>query len=270
MIKCHVCNYDNPLGRVHCIQCGTKIDLSKVVPPDRATGARGEVVIKGGARHRGKASIVRTIWKAVDLLILAALAVAILFMWQEPAIRDITIDAVQTTTAKAKFDTLTQAVQRNGPATVELSESEINAYINHPSSARRLEYTEDKPGATFLSRLTKYQIEIGSDQFAVIGVGEVRVSSFTKRVILRVDGHVVGAPGSRQIKLTQAFMGKLPLHALPAGQSLVDSFAEYFFRLQHFDAEWKFIKGARDLQLTPGRMVIGVGPAASAPAPAGS
>ena len=116
-----------------------------------------------------------------------------------------------------------------------------------------------------MSRLTKYQIQTGADQLTIVGVGEVRVASFTKRVILWVDGHVVGAPGSQQVKFTQAFIGKLPLHSLPAGQKIVDSFVEYFFC-----DPWKLIKDARDLQLTPGRIVIGVGPAAGAPAPAGS
>jgi hypothetical protein len=265
MIKCSICGYDNPLGRVHCIQCGTKIDLSKVVPPDQATGAKGEVVVKRGGKPQGKTSILRTIWKVVDLLVLAALGVGIVLMWQEPAISDISFNAAQAVTALAKSETLNQSLRLGKAATVELSEAEINSYVNHSGSARRLQYIEDIPGATFQSRLARYQIHFDNNQFTVIGIGEIRVSKSVKRVILRLDGCLVSASGDRQMKFLQAFIGELPLHKLPAGQQIVDSFAEYFFRFQPFDAEWKLIKGARDVQLAPGKAVISVGPPAGAP-----
>lgn len=265
MIKCSICGYDNPLGRVHCIQCGTKIDLAKIVPPGQATGARGEVVMKRGAKPQGKTSVLRTIWKVVDLLILAALGIGIVLMWQEPAIRDIPLDAPQAIAVQAKLETLTQSAQGGKATTVEFSEAEINSFLNHPGSARRLQYAEDVPGAAFQSRLARYQIQLDSNQFTVIGIGEIRVSKSVKRVILRLDGAFADAPGGRQMKFLQGFIGELPLQKLPAGQQLVDWFAEYFFRFQPFDTEWRLIQGARDVQLAPGKAVIAVGSSAVAP-----
>ncbi|MCX7825112.1 MAG: zinc finger Ran-binding domain-containing protein [Verrucomicrobiae bacterium] len=267
MIKCNVCGYDNPLGRVHCIQCGSKIDLSKVVPPNRATGARGEVVVTRRGGTGGRTHILRAIWKVVDLIILAALGIGIVLMWREPAVRDILLDAPQAVAAQAKLDTLAQSAQSGKPATVELSEAEINSYLNHPASPRRLRYAEDTPGATFQARLAKYQIQLeGGNQFTIIGVGEIRVSKSVKRVILRLDGSLVDTPGGRRMKFNHAYVGELPLHKLPAGQPIVDWFAEFFFRFQTLDAEWKLIKGARDVQLAAGKAVVAVGPAAVTPA----
>ncbi len=260
MIICKACGYDNPLGRVHCMQCGAKVDLSMVVTADQATGARGEVVVKGGGTTVS-ASIGQIIKRIISLAILAVLLVSVALMWQSTTVRDISTDSAHALAMKGKFDTLSQAQQDGKTLTVGFSEEEINSYLNDARSPKQVKFAPDKGGVEFPPRLTKYQIEAGNGRFTAIGVAEMRVAGLSKEIILRADGSFADAGDGKKVKWIRAFIGRLPLHALPAGDVMAGIFANACFKLPDYDAEWAVLKDARTITLTPGKVVVSVGPA---------
>ena len=260
MISCKACGYDNPLGRVHCMQCGAKVDLSMVVTADQATGAWGEVIVKGG-ETTVSASVGQIIKKAISLAILAVLLVAGALMWQQTPIRDISTDAAHALAMKGRFDTLSQAQQDGKAMAIGFTEEEINSYLNDARSPKQVKFAPDKGGVEFPPRLTKYQIEVGNGRFTVIGVAEMRVAGFSKEITLRADGSFADGGDGKKVKWTRAFIGRLPLHALPAGDLMAGIFANSCFKLPDYDAEWAVLKDARTITLTPGKAVVSVGPA---------
>ena len=263
MIKCNVCGHDNPLGRVHCVQCGTKIDLSKVVPESMG-GGQGNVVIKktrGGAG--GGSSGISKLIKFVDAIILAALVIGIAMMWQVPQVKEIANDPAAAMTAKAKFDSLAAAQQGNSDQVAEFTEQEINSYINEPSSPRHFEYPEDS-GGVLSSRFTRYQFEFGENEATAVAVGFIRLKDLKKKIVIRASGTLGGESGNRQVKLKKLFIGSLPLHSLPFSDKFLQPVADQFFRFQPFEQEWKVLKGTREVQFAGGKAVVASGgPAAS-------
>jgi hypothetical protein len=228
-------------------------------------GGQDAVVIRKGGSGGG-VPILRTIWKIVDLVILAALVIGILLMWQETAVRDIKADMGMALAAKSKLDSLTAAQQANAPQTVELTEQEINAYMNDASSPRHFEYAPEPTGGGFSSRFTKYQLELGENEATAIGLAEIRLGGYKKKLVLRATGFVTGAPGGRRAEVSTAFIGKLPLHSLPFGGSLASGFAGYFFRFGVFEEELKLLKAAREVRIAGGKVTVVVGGSTAAPA----
>ncbi|MCX6907413.1 MAG: hypothetical protein NTY01_05160 [Verrucomicrobia bacterium] len=260
MIKCKACNYDNPIGRVHCVQCGGKLDLSLVVTADQATGAHGEVVVKV-QRAGGGVSFGHTIRKIISLAVVAVLVVVGLLVWQPTPVEDVSTSAAFALAAKGRFDTLVQAQERGTAMTVAFSSKEINSYLNDSGSPKQVSYTPDNPSAVFLPRWAKCQVEIGDDRFTVLAIAEVRLSSFTKQFIFRSSGSFVEAAGGKKVKWATAFIGRLPLHALPGGGVVAQLFGDLCFRLPGFDAEWKLLKESRAIVLTSGSAAVSVGAA---------
>lgn len=260
MIKCKACNYDNPIGRVHCMQCGAKIDLASVVTEDQATGAAGEVVVKTPAGSGG-VSIGRLIRKIISLAVLAVLVVVGLLVWQQLPFEDIPSSAAFALSAKGRLDTLKQAHERSTAMTITFNNKEINSYLNDPASPQQLKITPDNPAAVFLPRWAKYQFEMGKGHFVAQAVAEVRIKGYTKQFIFRSDGLLTDSGDGRRVKWTTAFIGRLPLHALPGGDVVAQLFGKLCFKFQGFDAEWKLLQEARAVVLTPGQIVVCVGPA---------
>jgi hypothetical protein len=260
MIKCKACDYDNPIGRVHCVQCGGKLDLSAIVTEGQATGARGEVVVKV-QKAGGGSSIGRLVRKLVSLLILAALVVLGLLVWQELPVDEIKTNAALALAAKGRLDTLMQAQERGTPLTITFSTAEINSYLNDAGSPKHLTYTPDNPQAVFLPRWAKFQVEMDNDSFTAQAVAEVRVKTFTKQFVVQASGTFVEGTDGKKVKWTTAFIGRLPLHTVPGGEVVAQVFGSQFFKFPGFDAEWKLLKDARAIVLTPGNAVVCVGAA---------
>jgi hypothetical protein len=241
------------------MQCGAKIDLSMIVTADQATGARGEVVVKGGGAA-GSLGIGRLIQRAVSLAILAAFAVCGLLMWQDgtPA-RDMRTDTVHAVAAKAKLDTLSQALQDSKTVTTSISESEINSYLG---DARSPHPAQVASAGGFPPKLVKYQVELNDGRFSAVGVARMQIGGFSKEFIVRADGAFADNGDARQVKWVRAFIGRLPLHGLPGCGWLAGIFAGSYFKIPDYETEWGVLKGARTLTLTSGKAVISVGPAA--------
>ena len=261
MIICKACGYDNPLGRVHCMQCGAKIDLSAIVTADQATGSRNELVVEGGKATPGGLGIGRLIQRAISLAILAVLVVGGLLAWQKTQVREIPTDAARALAAKGKIDTLTQAQQAGKGMTLGLDEFEINSYLNDARSPHPVQLAANAATAGFPPKVIKYQIELNNGCFTAIAVAQMHIGSFTNEFILRADGELVDAGDAKQVKWTRAFIGRLPLHGLPGGGWLAGAFADGCFNLRDYEAEWGAVKGARAVTLTAGKAVVSVGAA---------
>jgi len=242
------------------MQCGAKIDLSMVVTEDQATGAKGEVVVKV-QKSSGAASIGRTIRKIISLAIMAVLAVVGLLVWQQMPVEDVPTNAAFALAAKGRLDTLAQAQERGTPLTITFNNQEINSYLSDAASPQHVKFTPDNPGAVFLPRWAKYQIELGNGRFTALAVAAVRVKGFSKQFIFRSSGSFVDSADGRRVKWSTAFIGRLPLHALPGGDVVAQIFGSLCFRFEGFDAEWKLLKEARAVALPPGNAGVCVGSA---------
>jgi hypothetical protein len=256
-IKCTVCGYDNPLGRVHCVQCGTKLDLSKVVP--EGTKVKGKGVVYLGKSGVKRHTVYQTIWKLVDLAVFLALVAAIVLMWLESPIKDIQAGAMHALAAKGKLDAVATAVQVSAPlkAPVEFTEQEINAYINDPASPRALAYPPPTAGS-FGVRIARYQIELSEGVVTVVAVGEIKFGALTKRIIIQAGGQLAGDMGQRRLNVATASIGRLPLRRLPWGDRLASICADQFFRFQTYDEEWKLIQRVSGIRLGAGKVIVSV------------
>jgi len=254
-IPCSVCGYDNPLGRVHCLQCGTKLDLSKVVP--EGTKVKGRGVIYLGKSDQARRPIGKTIWKLFDLAVFLLLISGLVLMWQEPALKEVHTGAMYALAAKGKLESVAVAMKLGAPlpGPVEFSEPEINAYLNDAASPHHLTYAPAREGG-FSVRVARYQVELLEGGVALVAVGELKLGSFTKRLIIRATGRFVGDAGRRRLEFTTAAVGALPLEKLPGGPKLAQFVGEQFFRFAGYDEEWKLIQLAGDLRVGPGKIVV--------------
>jgi hypothetical protein len=257
-IKCSVCGYDNPLGRVHCLQCGTKLDLSKVVPEGTKVKGRGVVYLGKGDKPRRP--ILKTIWKLFDLAIFLLLIGVIVLMLREPPVKDVQTGAMHALAAKGKLDGVAAAVKHGAvlPGAVEFSEQEINAYFNDAGSPRHLTYAPAKEGG-FSVRIARYQVEPMEGEVALVAVGEMKAGNFTKRLVIRAAGRFVGAAGQRRLEFTTASIGGLPLHKLPGGDKIVEFVGDQFFQFAGYDEEWKLIQSVGDVRVAPGKIIVSAG-----------
>ena len=262
MIICKACGYDNPLGRVHCMQCGAKVDLSMIVTADQATGSKGEVVVKAGRATTGGLGIGRLIKRAISLAIFAVIVVGGLLIWQNTPVRDIQTDPMHALTTKGKFDTLTQAQEGGKALTISFDEAEINSYLSDARSPHHIQFQTNAPSAGFPPKLIKYQIEIGSGHFVAVGVAQMHIGGYTNEFTVRSVGEFPDAGDTKHVKWTKTFVGRLPLHALPGGDWLAGTFSDSCFNLPDYEAEWTVLKGARSITLTPGKAIVSIGPAA--------
>lgn len=257
-IKCSVCRYDNPLGRVHCLQCGTKLDLSKVVP--EGTKVKGGGAIYLGKSDKPRRPILKTIGKLFDLAVFLLLVAVIVVMLQEPPVKDVATSAMHALVAKGKLDGVGTAVKLGSrlPVPVEFTEQEINAYLNDVASPHHLTYPPPSSGG-FGVRIARYQIEFLENEVGLVAIGEIRAGNFTKRIIIRATGRFVGSAGQRRLEFTTASMGRLPLHKLPGGNRLAGFVGDQFFRFAGYDEEWKLIQAVGDLRVAPGKIVVSAG-----------
>lgn len=257
-IKCPVCGYDNPLGRVHCLQCGTKLDLSKVVPEGTKVKGGGAVYLGKGDKPRRP--VLKTLWKLLDLVVFLVLAVAIVLMLQESPVKDLQTGAMHALAAKGKLDGVAAAVKLGAPlpGPVEFSEQEINAYLNDAASPHHLTYPP-ATGSGFGVRIVRYQVELSEGEVALVAVGEIKAGNFARRLIIRAAGRFVGGAGQRRLEFPAATIGMLPLHVLPGGDRLAGMFAKQFFQFAGYDEEWKVIQSVGDVRVGPGKVVVSAG-----------
>ncbi len=185
-VTCPACGHANPLGRMFCMSCGARLELSeKTVRQARERGMRGS----------GVSRFIRL------LVFLAALA-ALVAMLRPVSPAGATGGTQDSASLARKLNALQQAQLEHRSLHVIAEESEVNAYLQEA-----LEESRKTQGGGSFFELTRINVAFAKDELTVLLVAE--------RGQLTVTQELRGAPviegGRFALKLTSVRVGQLPL-----------------------------------------------------------
>jgi len=225
MIICKRCGNQNPLGRVFCTKCGTKLELSHMT-------AEHVVEIK----KRWSDPIVQHWRKLAALVVAVVIILAALAFWPQ-------------TSPIGKEGT------RVDGRRVDVGLSSLR--IVRPGEVRNLEFTEQDINGYFKFFKTK----MGADSVSV----SIQQGYFTARIIkpiatvpipkvqidLKMSYDLVFVPYGRNIVPKKVFMGHLSLFD-PMRTSVVRNIINMFAR----ENEWTSLKNITDVKALPGKLAL--------------
>src|ERR1051325_5098373 len=137
MIACQACGHNNPLGRVFCQKCGTKLDLSRVRAPGGGGGeTEGGVTVgvRREERPRSKA-ILRTAIRGFDVLLIVGVIVVLVLMCQEPTVQIGLHSAADGDKVKQEREKLEYAITAKRAYKMSISDVGLNSYLAAVSDA---------------------------------------------------------------------------------------------------------------------------------------
>lgn len=125
-VTCGSCGHRNPMGRLYCMACGAKLEVTEK-----------SVSVTGAAARRG-----RNVLRGLRLLITLGL-LGVLVQLMRPVLPQAAVGSrADANVLGRKLTSLQDAVMENRARAEQLPESEINAYLleilqrSHPSSRR--------------------------------------------------------------------------------------------------------------------------------------
>lgn len=222
-VKCSACGSINPLGRIHCVRCGARLDVSNFIHP-RAVGSRGRVA------------------RVFRLLLLLALLLALVQLLRpvipsgEPGTTE---DGARLT---ERLKRLESAADAQIPALEVLPEREVNGYLQHllTNAPRR------ESNAWIRHEVGELRLQFQSAQVTLV---------WTTRLggALPLTFEVAGVPqvgaDRFQFVLSQVRVGHLPLPG-PAGAWAARRLAQMFTPLTR---ERRLLDMLDELTIEPGR-----------------
>ena len=187
-IKCGNCGARNPLTSIFCIDCGQKIDFSKV--------KRSDIDDSGGTGFFG--SILKLVRLGISLAIIGG---AGLCLWpQAPTGQE--GDAVARKEGRMKMARLFDAADNGLKFTGGVAENEINAYLAHLLEENRGNAVEG--GSADLDLVN---VDIGEESVAVTAVAALSAL----KVSYRLEGVPVAGDAGFEFDVSKAELGHLPL-----------------------------------------------------------
>jgi hypothetical protein len=215
MLTCPKCSFDNELGRIFCHQCGTKLDLDQIKP-----AARGGPKI----RRRGgwtPAKIARTAAEWIVVVLIIWVLWLALSVPQENAARPTNAELIA---ADSKRLDLVQLVERNRAGTIDVSETELNAFLSSLSF--------DKPKGTGIEVAPLgLRATLGDGWVQIAFWGELRMEKLVhKKLYISCTAVPTVEDGEFTVQPVAAYIGKLPLHpVLLNGTDLIQRYFRTLF-----------------------------------------
>lgn len=224
MLKCTRCGIENPLGRVFCGSCGSKLDL---------TGVTGDAIAE-----EVRPSFVELHYrKAVGVLAVLAVAVVALAFWPNTAPLGEKGTPASPSRTTGKMGVI-QTLVSGRSVTVEISEADINGYLSF-SRLRKTgidSCTVRLVPQAFVARLVK---PLGSWT-----AGKFSLSP-------KISFEVRCVPVGRQLLVSSASIGHLPAVG-PLKRMAVGPFLKLFAGGK--EAEW--LKAASEIKCDMGKVSI--------------
>jgi hypothetical protein len=197
MLKCPKCGYDNELGRIFCHSCGSKLDLDQIRAASRAEP-------KSVRRPNPKIGFV--LWRAFQVVVLLSIVLILYLAAQVPGIRAISTTSDDLKAANHKWIELGRSIDLREPATLEITEAELNAFVS------TLGFKDDET-RTFGIRPVNLQIELGDGVIRLLVLGELQFGTLFKK---KVQMSCTGTATMEQRRLiftpVDARIGALPIH----------------------------------------------------------
>jgi hypothetical protein len=239
MIQCPKCSFDNELGRIFCHQCGAKLELDQIKAPTEGAKLRRRVA--GGVRKT-----VRTVIELVVAFGIIAFVVLVCLVPDVPELKPTNADLVGSDVKKR---TLERLVAGKNPGSLEITQGELNTYVN------ALGFDRPKGAGMELAPVT-LRLELGNGGVKAIYVGELRFGdSLHKQVYVAIAGTPSIVGGGFDFKTTGAWVGKLPLHPkLVELTGWPQSFLGHLFG--RLEAEQDAIDKLSSITVTPGKAVL--------------
>lgn len=229
MIICPRCNHDNPLGRIFCMKCGERLDLSRVKSPAEMEREKKEGKVSTGSVLQQKAPInyVLLAKRAARICVLIILAVIGYLLWQQPSLKVIPITQAFKEIGEEKISDLKDAVKSEDKIVREFNEAELASYIEG-----RLKYT---PSEGFFDwALSKVLVELNQNEVSVVSFWSVGGKNHHHDFIMKHTGKVRVERGSLGFEPRSCSIGKLPIPQFLFGlfskklATLADRFKEEF------------------------------------------
>ena len=238
MIACPNCGFENELGRIFCHQCGNKLDLNAVKPPSQGGPKirRRRTWTPAGAARR-----------AAEIVILLLLAWALYLACQVAEFRPAKPTNADLLAADNKRLELDQLVLRQQPASLEISETELNTMLSSLGF--------DKPKGTALEVVPlNFQAKLGDGVVELRLLGELRVAGgFSKKFTLNYTGTPVVLDNVFEFHPASAYVGRLPIHPmlLSTTSFIQNRFAQLVVKLSH---ERDQLEKLHSITVTPGKV----------------
>ncbi len=220
MLKCNKCGFDNELGRIFCHQCGSKLDLNQIKPPSR-----------GGPkiRRKGRMTPAKFARIVIELIFLLVALWGVYLACQTPEVRPFKPTNSQLLAADDKRLVLEQMVQQSRPASVEVSATELNAFISSMSF-------EKSKGTGMEVVPLALRADLGEGTVELSFLGELHSGDYlSKKLYISYTGAPTVEDGAFDFKPVSATVGELPIHPalLQATPFVQGVFERLFSRLDN-------------------------------------
>lgn len=207
MIACQACGHSNPLGRVFCQKCGTKLDLSKVRPPGSDPGEGGAsgvtVGVKKEDQKRGKTAL-KTAIRIFDMVLLVAVIAGIVLMWQQPAVKSSGTSSIEASAVKIQREKLDFAISNKRPYEVKLDDMQMNSYLASVSDM-------GKSSNTGLFQTDAISLSSQAGTVQVDYVRKIVIKDWEKKLVMRFAGRPESDGSDFRFVPVSGSIGKLPI-----------------------------------------------------------
>ena len=246
MLSCPKCGFDNELGRIFCHQCGNKLDLNQIKAPTEGAKLRRRVA--------GRAQ--RIVRISIELIITCALALGIWMMCVVPEVKRVVPTNAELIGADNKRLELSKLVDGNKPGSVEVTEGELNAFLNS------LGFDRPKGAGLEVVPLT-VRSDFADGSIKITFHGEIHFGDFAKKELYLAMSGVPTADGNYfEFKPTGGWIGTLPIH--PKLLELTDLFQNYFGRVfGRLDEDRRALYKLTSITVTPQKAVLTYQPPAA-------
>lgn len=242
MLQCPKCNHDNELGRIFCIKCGEKLDISKVAPPSGVVRRA-----KSGKKQISTSKVVETAFlKSIKVALLALVMAFLTAGLLPPDIQRRSCSPQNYEAYHTKRTELDEGTLNESGVSVVFDEGDFNAT---------------------LTQLVKKQQETGASKLPVklesiyisLQDGSVLITSQNKwkyfSLYAQIEVKPVPKNDNISFRLVGAHIGRLriPPEATPLMNRIQQTFQMFF---SGCEAERMILEKVNSVVIKPGQVIV--------------
>jgi uncharacterized OB-fold protein len=239
MISCQACGHGNPLGRVFCQKCGTKLDLTKIRAPGGGEGAGGVTI---GVRKDDdkKKSPLKIAIRIFDIVLILAVIAVLVLVWLEPTVKGMLNSPSEAEKVKLEREKLEFAISAKRSYKFSISDIGLNSYLLNVAEVQK-SIGDDKLALVPEQNLV-----------AVVYIRKFRIGGFEKNIVMQYVGEPVVDAGEFRFRPVRGSLGKLPVPGFALGL-YERNFARVF---QNFGDERALLAQLTSIQVDPQKVTL--------------
>ncbi len=246
MLACPKCGHTNDIGRIFCIDCGQKLDLSRVGIPGGVLRMRRKG--KKGVPFGKQLSTV--IQKFSKIVILAAVAAFLTLLYLPPDFQNRGFNARNFETFQGKRDQLANAIDEQQKMVFVFSEEDLNAGMNQAiQNTLSIQETGSKSKGV---KLEGAHFSLGKDNVLITIQQKWNWFHFSTRVQARPKN----MNNKWQFRIDQIWIGRFPLPSfLPREikNSIISALNPLW---KNFETEHEWLEQLQSIEIQPGRLIV--------------